>query len=212
MFDGAWPFRDRRDDRDEQRTVVNLLSDLPVPGVPARFSFSNAYAPTRNVGTELLLRWRTGPFVVLVAYGYVNATELPPDVLVRRTVPLNPRHSANFTATWEKEEIGRIGVECFFTRHQALIDNPYRSTSPSFVMFGLLVQRQFGSASVFLNGENLTGKRQTRFDSLVLPARAADGRWTTDEWSPLDGRVINLRVRWRFGEAAHETDAGAKRP
>ena len=131
------------------------MSLVPVSGIPDRFSFANAAAPTRNVGTELLARWRAGPFVVLATYGYVNATELPPDVPTRRSVPLNPRHSANFTTTWEKEEIGRIGLECFFTGQQALIDNPYRSTSPSFVMFGLLLQRQFGSVSVFLNGENL---------------------------------------------------------
>jgi iron complex outermembrane receptor protein len=40
--------------------------------------------------------------------------------------------------------------------------------------------------------------RQTRFDPLVLPARAADGRWTTDVWAPLEGRVFNAGVRLEF--------------
>jgi outer membrane receptor for ferrienterochelin and colicins len=57
---------------------------------------------------------------------------------VRRAAPLNPRHAATFTATWEEEEIGRIEVEGLFTGHQALIDNPYRSESPSYLMLGVL--------------------------------------------------------------------------
>ena len=72
-------------------------------------------------------------------------------------------------------------------------------------MLGFLVQRRIGSADVFLNAENLTDRRLTRFQSLVLPAQAPDGRWTTDGWGPLDGRVINLGVRWRFGTPAHES-------
>jgi outer membrane receptor for ferrienterochelin and colicins len=51
---------------------------------------------------------------------------------------------------------------------------------------------------LFLNLENLTDVRQTRFDPLVLPVRAPDGRWTTDAWAPLDGRAVNggVRLAW----------------
>jgi len=89
---------------------------------------------------------------------------------------------------WERTSIGRIGLECFFTGHQALTgadtDNPYRATSPSFAIFGLLLQRQLGPVSVILNGENLADRRLTRVHPLLLPARAADGRWTVDAWGP----------------------------
>jgi outer membrane receptor for ferrienterochelin and colicins len=40
--------------------------------------------------------------------------------------------------------------------------------------------------------------RQTKHDPLVLPARAPDGRWTTDAWAPLEGRVVNGGVRLGF--------------
>jgi iron complex outermembrane receptor protein len=40
--------------------------------------------------------------------------------------------------------------------------------------------------------------RQTQFDSLVRPSRAADGRWTVDVWGPLEGRVFNAGVRLGF--------------
>jgi iron complex outermembrane receptor protein len=51
---------------------------------------------------------------------------------------------------------------------------------------------------VFLNAENITDVRQTRWDPLVRPIRAPDGRWTVDAWAPLEGRVINGGIRWEF--------------
>jgi outer membrane receptor for ferrienterochelin and colicins len=51
---------------------------------------------------------------------------------------------------------------------------------------------------VFLNAENLLDARQTRWDPLLLPARAPEGRWTTDVWAPLEGRTFNAGVRLEF--------------
>ena len=53
-------------------------------------------------------------------------------------------------------------------------------------------------ARLFLNLENLTNIRQTRWDSLLRSNRGSDGRWTVDGWAPLDGRVINGGVRFNF--------------
>jgi iron complex outermembrane receptor protein len=51
---------------------------------------------------------------------------------------------------------------------------------------------------LFLNLENLTNIRQTRWDPLLRQNRGADGRWTVDAWAPLDGRVINGGLRLNF--------------
>ena len=163
----------------------HAVSLVPIGNTPDRFIFANAQAPTHNVGAEFLAGWCAGPWSVLVTYGYLNATEVRPDEKVRSPGSLNPKHSANLTAAWEKEHLGRIGLECFFTGHQALIDNPYRTTSPSFVTFGVLVKREFGSASVFLKGENLTDRRQSQVDPLLLPTQVSDGRWLAHAWGPL---------------------------
>ena len=65
-------------------------------------------------------------------------------------------------------------------------------------MFGVLVERRVRGVRLFVNGENLTDVRQTRWDPLLRPARGVDGRWTVDAWAPLDGRNINGGVRWSF--------------
>jgi iron complex outermembrane receptor protein len=89
-------------------------------------------------------------------------------------------------------------VEAYFTGQQRLEDNPYRSRSVGYVLFGGLIERRFGRARLFINAENLGGVRQTSWDPLVRPSQAVDGRWTVDAWAPLDGRVINGGIRLAF--------------
>ena len=186
--------------------VAHAVDLVQMSASPPRFAFVNDPRPMRALGTELLVSGRSGPFEFTTIYNYTDSTEVEPDSISRITVPLNPRHSGIVTVSWEKERIGSIGLEALFTGRQTLTGtltpNPYRTTSPSFVMFGVLLERQVGPVTVFLNGENLTDRRLTRFQPLVLPAQAPDGRWTTDAWGPLDGRVINFGVKWRFGESA----------
>jgi iron complex outermembrane receptor protein len=55
-----------------------------------------------------------------------------------------------------------------------------------------------GKGDIFVNLTNLTGVKQSGFDPLLLPARAPDGRLTTDVWAPLEGRTLNAGVRIDF--------------
>jgi iron complex outermembrane receptor protein len=69
--------------------------------------------------------------------------------------------------------------------------------APYFIL-GALVERKVGPLRLFVNFENLTDVRQTRWDPVVRPSRSVDGRWTVDAWAPLDGRVVNGGVRVQF--------------
>jgi iron complex outermembrane receptor protein len=149
--------------------------------------------PTVNAGVELLATLRRAPWSVTATYTHVRARE---GVRGRRDdVPLTPRHSAGLVGMWEVEDVGRVGIEWYYTGRQRLEENPYRDASEPYMIAGVLVERQVGRLRLFVNGENLTGVRQTRRDPLLRPARAADGRWTVDGWAPLDGRSINAGVR-----------------
>ena len=149
---------------------------------------TNLAGPTTNSGVELLGTLRLRPYSATATYTYVRSRE-----------PLTPRHSAGIVGMWEREHAGRAGVELYVTGAQRLDENPFRTTSRPYVILGLLAERQVGPhLSLFVNGENLTGVRQTRWDPLVRPARAPDGRWTVDAWAPLEGRNINGGTRFRF--------------
>lgn len=131
------------------------------------------------------------------SYAFVATSEPEPNGTSRRPTPLTPRHTAGLVAVAEGER-GRIGLELYYTGRQSLEANPYRSSSEPYLVLGLLAERRFGRASLFVNFENLTDVRQTKTDPLIRPFRAPDGNWTVDAWGPLDGRVVNGGVRWTW--------------
>jgi iron complex outermembrane receptor protein len=157
---------------------------------------TNAAEPSTTGGLELLATLRREPFAVTATYTFVRARET--DAGQRVDVSLTPRHSAGLVAMWEREDVGRVGLEVYYTGVQRLEENPFRAASPAYTIVGLLAERQLGRFRLFVNGENLTGVRQTRWDPLIRPTRAADGRWTVDAWAPLEGRTINGGVRLGF--------------
>ena len=169
-----------------------------------RFALVNATGPTRTWGGELLARYRKEPWHLTASYTHTRSTESDPDATgaaaasARREVALTPRHSLGIVGMWEEEGSSRIGIEFYYTGRQGLADNPYRETSRPYLIVGLLAERRVGPARLFVNLENITGVRQTTHDRLVLPARAPDGRWTTDAWAPLEGRVVNGGARVTF--------------
>jgi iron complex outermembrane receptor protein len=155
---------------------------------------SNAAEPTTNAGVELLGTLRREPFALTGSYTFVRSREDGG----RTAASLTPRHSAGLVGMWEREDVGRVGIELYYTGTQPLDENPYRVSSEPYAIVGLLGERQFGRVRLFVNGENLTGVRQTRWDPLLRPGRAPDGRWTVDAWAPLDGRTINGGIRLGF--------------
>ena len=157
----------------------------------------NLATPTTASGVDLSIRYRRGPLGVSGSYTLVNTRELNPDLGSRAASPLTPRHAAGLVAVYESER-GRIGVEFYYTGEQLLDRNPYRARSAPFGVVGLLGERRLGPLSVFVNAENITNVRQSDFHPLLLPSRGDDGRWTTDAWAPLDGRVLNGGVRWSW--------------
>jgi outer membrane receptor for ferrienterochelin and colicins len=157
---------------------------------------TNLAEPSVNIGAELLGTIRLAPYSLTATYTYVRTRETSEGM--RQEVPLTPRHSAGTVGMWEREDLGRVGVELYYTGTQRLDDNPSRSASAAYLIVGLLAERQLGRVRVFINGENLSGVRQTTWDPLVRPTRAADGRWTVDAWAPLEGRNVNGGIRLLF--------------
>lgn len=204
--------------RNPLTVTMNSLS-----GEIADIALVNAPEAVRTAGGELLARFtrelgegsddEEAPFIRLTAnYTYLRSTECTSLVsaatnatgagCVRGDVALTPRHSAGIVTTIEQEGRSRIGLELYYTGRQRLDGNPFRSESRPYLIVGLMGERAFetraGVARLFVNFENITNVRQTRFDSLVLPQRGPGGRWTTDAWTDLAGFTVNGGVRWGF--------------
>ena len=164
----------------------------------ARVELVHAAGPARQRGAELFAVYAREPLTAQATYAYLDATESPP-AGPRRDVPRTPRHSAGLDVAWEEDESGtRIGLEVFYVGRQSLADDPYRGSSAPYATLGLLAAQRIGSARMFVNAENLTDVRHTRYEPLLLPAPGPGGRVTVDPWAPLAGRVVNAGVRFGF--------------
>ncbi|HEU0301526.1 MAG TPA: TonB-dependent receptor [Longimicrobium sp.] len=175
--------------------IDDAIQLVPFAGSSRAAALVNEPGETRTWGTEALARWHAGPWHVTATHTWTRAREPDPRTGGRREVPLTPRHQAGIVGMWEAEDRGRIGVELYYTGRQSLDDNPYRTESRPYLVFGMLAERRIGRARVFVNAENLLDVRQTRWHPLVLPTRSPELRWTTDAWAPLEGRAINAGVR-----------------
>ena len=132
------------------------------------------------------------------SYVFIDSSEAAP-ASGRRAIPLTPRHTAGVVAMWEEHGRGRLGIEAYYTGRQRLEDNPFRTESRPYVELGILGEIVLGKVSLFVNAENLLDIRQTKYDPLLLPQQAIDGRWTVDVWAPTDGFVVNGGIRLKFG-------------
>ena len=178
--------------------VSHALLTRESMALPNQLEIVNAPEPTKTSGAEFITRYSRGLFHVIGTYTHLHAAESDPAGPGRREVPLTPRHVAELAAILESESKGRIGAELSYTGRQSLEDDPYRTLSVPYLEVGVLGEIRIGDVHVFLNAENLTNVRQTHYDPLLLPAQAPDGRWTTDVWAPLEGRVFNAGVRLEF--------------
>lgn len=176
-------------------TVFGSRIADPVKVDRKTYVLRNLTEPTTNVGVELLAMLRQSPLALTASYTYVRSRERDGDIST--DVELTPRHSVGFVAMVENED-ARLGFEWYYTGRQRLEESPYRDTSKPYAVMGLLAERRVGPLRLFVNAENLTDVRQSRWDPLLRPDRAPDGRWTVDAWVPLDGRVINGGVRVQF--------------
>ena len=160
------------------------------------YELINLAQPTNNLGVEFLGTLRAAPFSATASYTYIRSRQFEPSGRV--DTPLTPRHNFGLVGVWEKEKAGRVGIESYYTGHQRLEENPYRSESKAYVLFGALAEHALGPIRLFVNVENLANVRQTRWDPLLRPNPGVDGRWTVDAWAPLDGRVLNGGIRLKF--------------
>lgn len=177
--------------------VQDALRVIESTTQPGQIELVNVPGRTRTGGMELLLRYHGEPFHITATHMFLRSTE-PVGDGTRREVPLTPRHQAGVVGMWEDHDEGRVGFEVYFTGRQLLEHNPYRETGRPHLVLGMLVERRFGPVRAFLNAENFTDTRLTRYHPLLRPSRGADGRWTTDAWAPLEGRVFNGGIRWEF--------------
>jgi outer membrane receptor for ferrienterochelin and colicins len=110
-------------------------------------------------------------------------------------MPLTPRNRMAFVVVYEIDEKWRFGLEGSYSGRQYR-DND--SKTPGYLFMAMMAERKFGKKiSLVLNCENLLDYRQSKHEALYT------GTLTNPSfkplWAPIDGRVINCSIRWKWG-------------
>jgi outer membrane receptor for ferrienterochelin and colicins len=151
-------------------------------------AFVNAAGHLKTQGAETNIKLVMDELVFYLGYTYTDTKQYFNSKSSMQ--PLTPKNQISFDATYEIEGSFRFGAESFYTGSQLLNDG---TTGRGYVTFGLLVQKMWKHFDIFINGENLTDQRQTRWGSIYTGSITNPD--FKDIYAPLDGIVVNAGIR-----------------
>ncbi|MCO5950864.1 TonB-dependent receptor [Mucilaginibacter flavidus] len=109
------------------------------------------------------------------------------------TYPLVSKNRLNNVLVYEVEDKFKIGAEAYYFSPQLLNDG---STGRGYWTAGLMAEKIWERFSLFVNFENLTDTRQTKFGT-IYTGSITDPIFK-DIYAPLDGFVINGGIKFKL--------------
>ena len=153
------------------------------------YSQPTEYLDTK--GTEINAAWYWNDFKLFLGYTYTDVEEHGP--LGVGESPLIPEDRVNTVFVYEREDDVRIGLEAYYFGQQVLNNG---KKSRDYWIFGLMMEKIFKDYSLFLNFENFSDTRQTRYETIYAGSLA--NPLFNDIYAPLDGFVINGGIKLSF--------------
>lgn len=140
---------------------------------------------------ETNLRVSYGDFKLFVGYTYTDAnTHFTNN---KQWLPLTARHRLNNVLMYEVEDKIKIGLEAYYYSKQRLNNGTF---GKSYWITGLMTEKLWENFSLFLNFENFTDTRQTKFDTIFTGT--VDDPTFKDIYAPVDGFVVNGGIKIRL--------------
>ncbi len=169
-------------------TVINhplvLQNDLA-----GNFYFSNSSKNVYSKGFETNLKFIYKDDLKLFA-GYTFTQAKAGYLPGNQFLPLLPANKLNLTLIYEKENNFKMGLEGYLTGNQYLYN---RKKVPSFWEFGAMAEKTIRKISVFINFENFTDQRQSKYKSVVnLPHNDPS---FDDIWNHTEGFIVNGGIK-----------------
>jgi len=160
------------------------------------FKFENATDEILSKGAETNIKFSYKDFRWFLNYALID-TKLN-YLAGNPQKPLTAKHNAGSVLMYESEK-WRIGYETFYTGKQFLSNG---TETTDFVTMGLLLMRNFKFVSAFINFENFTDRRQSRFSPLVLPPH--ENPKFPEIYAPTDGFIFSVGIIIKpFGNEDH---------
>ena len=146
----------------------------------------NGFIDTK--GVEANFKFSYGDFKLFTGYTHADVNQHYNDVTT--PMPLVATHRLNNVLMYEVHEKWKIGLEAYYFSPQQLSDG---FTGQEYWIFGLMMERLWENFSLFLNFENFTDTRQTRFDSIYTGS--ISNPQFRDIYAPVDGFVVNGGIK-----------------
>jgi outer membrane receptor for ferrienterochelin and colicins len=158
-----------------------LLLDT-LTGNTYKLTNSNGFLDSKGFETNVKLGY--ADFKLYIGYTFTDA-HLNENGVIREN-PLTAKYRLNNVLIYEKEDKWKIGFEAYYYSRQPLNDG---TTGKAYWTFGFMAEKIWERFSLFVNFENFTDTRQTRFDSIYTGT--VINPVFRDIYAPLDGSIIN---------------------
>ena len=157
----------------------------------AEYRFVNLPGYMDSKGMETNVKFTYNDFKLFVGYSLTDA-KIHSNGIVRKN-PLTATHRLNNVLMYEVEEKWKLGAEAYYYSKQQLNDG---ATGKPYWIFGFMAEKLWERFSLYINFENFTDTRQTRFDSIY--SGSISNPVFRDIYAPLDGFVINGGLKLRL--------------
>lgn len=142
-------------------------------------------------GTETNVKLTYGDFKLFVGYTFADVKQKTGNT--SSPYPLVSRHRLNNVLMYELEDKWKIGAEAYYFSPQRLNDGAKGS---GYWTAGLMAEKIWERFSLFVNFENITDTRQTKFDTIYRGS--ISNPVFRDIYAPLDGFVVNGGLKFRL--------------
>jgi iron complex outermembrane receptor protein len=144
---------------------------------------------TKGIETNVKLTYRN--FKLFVGYTLADVSQHINDVIGR--YPLVSKNRLNNVLVYEVEGKFKIGAEAYYFSPQTLNDG---TKGRGYWTAGLMAEKIWSHFSLFINFENLTDTKQTKFGP-IYTGSIADPVFK-DIYAPLDGFVVNGGIKFKL--------------
>ena len=137
-----------------------ILESLVGTGAPT-YKFKNVAGHFDSRGMETNVKLGYSDFKLFVGYTYTKAYLHEGDIKTENF--LTSRHRLNNVLLYEVEEKWKIGLEAYYFSKQQLSDG---ATGKAYWITGFMAEKLWEKFSLYINFENFTDTRQTKFDTI----------------------------------------------
>ncbi len=156
-----------------------------------QFRFANSAGHMDSKGMETNVKLTYSDFKLFIGYSLTDAKIHSGNILKEN--PLTAKHRLNNVLMYEVEEKWKLGAEAYYYSKQTLTDG---AKGKPYWIFGFMAEKLWERFSLYINFENFTDTRQTRFNTIY--SGSISSPVFRDIYAPLDGFVVNGGLKLRL--------------